>query len=317
MKKKMDFVQFLENNLWALTILTIVVLSLYLYFRSCRYRVPPTDKLLVFRRNGTFKEVRGPGFVFVWKPFEQPDRWEADDMLPPNTKVGDVRTMNVQIIPRPLDKRSCYTKDGGQVFVSTTVYFQLSDPVSARLNVSDYNVAIQESVKSALRSTVGTLNIDEIISKRESIKNEVFEAVFEESQQYGVQIQNIEITDLELDPEVYESVRNRITSVRDAEAMEKRAEGELKREQLNAEALVATATAEKKAKKQQAMGIRSIGDMVQDYKSDIENIVQLQWIDALNKVGESENSKLILLPYSLGLEDLEDLQRSEQLIDDM
>lgn len=312
-----DFMQFLNNNGLTLLVVGIIVFSIYWYLSSCRYRVPPTDKLLVFRRNGTFKEVRGPGFVFVWKPFEQPDRYETTDYVPPGKAINDVKTMNVQINPKPLEPRGCYTKDGGQVDVSTTVYFQLADPVSARLNVSNYNVAIKESVKSALRSTVGTLTVDDIIAKRQSIKREVFDAVSKESENYGVRIQNIEITDITLDQDVYESIRNRITSTRDAEAMAKRAEGELERARLQSEAIVAKASAEKKAKAYKAKGLREIGDMVEDYENNIKNVIQLQWIESLADLKESPNSKMILLPYSLGLEDLEDLQRSNELMEQM
>ncbi len=133
---------------------TMFLVILFLgYLFSCVRILKEYERAVVFTLGRILSGPRGPGIIFIFRPLE--------DM-----RVVSLRTVTLDVPPQDI-----ITKDNVSVKVNAVVYYRVMDPIKAVTEVEDYNYATSQISQTTLRSVVGQVELDELLSDREKINS--------------------------------------------------------------------------------------------------------------------------------------------------
>ncbi len=138
-------------------------------------------------------------------------------------KVVDIRVRTVDI-----PAQEVITMDNVPVKVNGVVYFKVEDPKKAVLNVKDYVFAVAQYAQTALRDVVGKTELDDLLSKREKVAEEIRKIVDEIMQQWGIDIVSINLQDIFLPQELIRAMARQAEAEREKRAAIIKSEGEIK-----------------------------------------------------------------------------------------
>lgn len=155
------------------------------------------ERGVVYRFGRVQPQVRGPGLT----------------MLIP---IADrLQKVNMQIITLPVPAQDGITRDNVTVRVDAVIYFKVSDPVRAAVDVQDYRSAIGQVAQTSLRSIIGKSNLDDLLSSREHL-NEGLELMIDSpALGWGIQIDRVEIKDVVLPDSMKRSIARQAEAERE------------------------------------------------------------------------------------------------------
>jgi regulator of protease activity HflC (stomatin/prohibitin superfamily) len=239
----------------VVAVVVVVVLAL-LVLRSGMRVVNQVERGVVFRWGKALPQHRQPGVTFLI-PF-------ADRM----------RKVNVQVVTMPVPTQEGITKDNVSVKVDAVVYFRVTDPVRATIEVQDYVFAVGQVAQSSLRSIIGKSDLDDLLSDRERLHEGLALMIDSPAAGWGIHIDRVEIKDVQLP----ESLKR---------SMSRQAEAERERR-----ARVITADGEFQAAQQLANASRIM--------SDTPEAMQLRLLQTVVEVAAEKNSTLVM-PFPVEL----------------
>ena len=167
------------------------------------------ERGVVFRFGRVQSGLRGPGLT----------------MLIP--LADRLQKVNMQIITMPVPAQDGITRDNVTVRVDAVIYFQVSDPVRAAVDVQDYVSAIGQAAQTSLRSIIGKSNLDDLLSNREHLNQGLELMIDSPALGWGVQIDRVEIKDVVLPDSMKRSIARQAEAERERRARVITAEGEL------------------------------------------------------------------------------------------
>ena len=167
------------------------------------------ERGVVFRFGRVQSGLRGPGLTML---IPIADRLEK---------------VNMQIITMPVPAQDGITRDNVTVRVDAVIYFQVSDPVRAAVDVQDYVSAIGQVAQTSLRSIIGKSNLDDLLSNREHLNQGLELMIDSPALGWGVQIDRVEIKDVVLPDSMKRSIARQAEAERERRARVITAEGEL------------------------------------------------------------------------------------------
>src|ERR1700724_529436 len=141
--------------------------------------------------------------------------------------VGFVARQRVDMreIPRPGDRQEVITKDHVVVPVNATIFTQIVDAKQALFSVANFDVAIDALARTALRSVIGTLSLDQALSERERINTDVQEQVEVVTDKWGIRISRIEIVEIAPPPQILQALALQKTADQEKRAKILQSEG--------------------------------------------------------------------------------------------
>lgn len=157
------------------------------------------EKALVFTL-GKFTGLKQPGFRFIFLFIQKVVRVDMR-----------IRTLDVM-------KQQIMTKDNVPVHVNAAIFYKVSNPEQAIIEVQDYQYAISQYGQTALRDVIGGMNLDTLLTERTEIGDQIRKIVDKETHGWGLDVQAIKIQDIELPDDL-----KRIMSRQAAAEREKRA----------------------------------------------------------------------------------------------
>ncbi|MEU7061014.1 slipin family protein [Streptomyces sp. NPDC046197] len=243
----------MEGTVVAVVLVAVLVL---LGLRSGMRVVNQVERGVVFRWGKALPSHRQPGITFLI-PF-------ADRM----------RKVNVQVITMPVPTQEGITKDNVSVKVDAVVYFRVTDPVRAAIEVQDYVFAVGQVAQSSLRSIIGKSDLDDLLSDRERLHEGLALMIDSPAAGWGIHIDRVEIKDVQLP----ESLKR---------SMSRQAEAERERR-----ARVITADGEFQAAQQLANASRIM--------ADTPEAMQLRLLQTVVEVAAEKNSTLVM-PFPVEL----------------
>lgn len=167
------------------------------------------ERGVVFRFGRVQSGLRGPGLTML---IPIADRLEK---------------VNMQIITMPVPSQDGITRDNVTVRVDAVIYFKVSDPVRAAVDVQDYVSAIGQVAQTSLRSIIGKSNLDDLLSNREHLNQGLELMIDSPALGWGVQIDRVEIKDVALPDSMKRSIARQAEAERERRARVITAEGEL------------------------------------------------------------------------------------------
>lgn len=185
----------------------------------------------------------------------------------------DVRTKAVDV-----PDQNAITRDNVSVRVNAVIYYRVSDASKAVLEVEDFKYAISQYAQTTMRNIVGEVTLDELLMSRDKIADRIREIVDKETDAWGLKVQNVELKDVSLPPELERTIGKQAEAEREKRAVIITSEGELAASQNMAKA------AEILASSPGALHLRtlqSINDMSSDQSNTVVYMVPMEILKAL------------------------------------
>jgi regulator of protease activity HflC (stomatin/prohibitin superfamily) len=173
---------------------------------------------------GKFSGVREPGLRFVVPVLQQLTR------------------VDVRSTPIDVPKQEVITKDNVTVGVDAVVYFRVIDAPKAVLETTNYVYATSQFAQAALRDVAGNADMDELLSKRDVISQQIKEIVDAQTDQWGIDVENVKVQNIELPQDMKRAMAKQAEAERERRSNIINADGEKQAAQTLAEAAGILAT---------------------------------------------------------------------------
>jgi regulator of protease activity HflC (stomatin/prohibitin superfamily) len=214
------------------------------------------ERGVVFRLGKLLPEPKGPGVILVFAPLDRMVR-------------VSLRTIVMDVPPQDV-----ITRDNVSVKVNAVVYFRVMDPRRAIVEVESYHYATSQLAQTTLRSVLGQVDLDDLLSQREQLNHQLQKILDQQTDPWGIKVSAVEVKHVDLPPDMQRAMARQAEAEREKRAKIIHAAGEL----------------EASAKLAQAAGVMASEPLT----------VTLRYLSTLSEIASEKNSTIIFpLPIEL------------------
>ncbi|EJC65892.1 SPFH/Band 7/PHB domain protein [Alcaligenes ammonioxydans] len=231
-------------------------------------------------------------------------------LVPFMDRVGRKLKMMESVLDVP--SQNVISRDNVAVTADGVVFYRIDNAAQAAYEIDHLEMAIVNLTTTNLRSVLGSMELDHMLSNREVINDRLLAAVDAATTPWGVKVTRVEIRDLNMAPELQEAMNLQMTAERHRRAVVTKASGQKEAEVLQAEGEKQAAVLRAEGEKQSAIlraearereaeaEARATREVSEAIKSGdvqaLQYFVGLKYVEALRDVGNGPNSKLVLMP---------------------
>jgi regulator of protease activity HflC (stomatin/prohibitin superfamily) len=268
--------------------LALIVLVFFVILSKSIKIIPQANAGLV-ERLGRYNRTLGAGLTIII-PF-------IDRFLP----LIDMREKVVSFPPQPV-----ITEDNLVVSIDTVIYFQVTDPKSATYEIENYIQGIEQLTVTTLRNVVGGLDLEQVLTSRDSINAALRGVLDEATGKWGVRVNRVELKAIDPPPSVQESMEKQMRAEREKRAVILTAEGEKQSQILTAEGQrqgeILRAEGDAQAAVLRAQGeaeaIAKVFNAIHDANPD-DRVLAYQYLQQLPAIANGTASKVWIIPAEL------------------
>jgi regulator of protease activity HflC (stomatin/prohibitin superfamily) len=231
----------------------IVVLIVGVLFLFAAVKVAREYERGVVFRLGRLIGIKGPG-LFILIPF-----------IDKAVKV-DLRTVTLNVPPQEV-----ITKDNVTVKVTAVAYFRVVDASKAIVQVENYLVATSQIAQTTLRSVLGQVDLDQLLSERDQINDRLQTIIDEQTHPWGVKVSVVEVKDVELPVSMQRALARQAEAERERRAKIIAADGEYQASE-------------------------KLGQAAAIIRAE-PGALQLRYLQTMNEIGSSERTTTLILPF--------------------
>lgn len=239
-----------------LTFPVIAVALIVLYLLNSIKILREYERGVIFRLGRVLSKPKGPGLIFVFPPIDRMVR------------------VSLRIVVMDIPPQDVITRDNVSVKVNAVVYFRVMEPQNAVLEVQDFVFATSQLAQTTLRSVLGEVELDELLSGREQLNIQLQEIIDKHTDPWGIKVQLVEMKHVDLPDNMVRAIAKQAEAERERRAKVIHAEGEF----------------------QAADKLRKAADVI----SGNPQALQLRFLGTLSEVATEKNSTIIF-PIPLDL----------------
>ena len=278
---------------FGLFVMVLFVFAILMVFMSVK-SVPQGMEYTV-ERFGKYTNTLTPGLNII---------------VPIIDQIGRKLNMMEQVLDVP--SQEVITKDNAMVRVDGVVFYQIMDAAKAAYEVNFLDVAIINLVMTNIRTVMGSMDLDELLSRRDEINARLLAVVDDATTPWGIKVTRIEIKDIAPPKDLVDSMARQMKAEREKRAQILEAEGLRQAEILKAEGLKQSAILEAEGRREAAFREAEARERLAEAeakatlmvseaiaKGDVQAInffVAQKYIESIKEIATADNSKLILMP---------------------
>ena len=175
--------------------------------------------------------------------------------------------------------QNAITRDNVTVKVNAVIYYKVSDSAKAIIEVENFRHAISQYAQTTMRNIVGEVTLDELLSSRDKIAERIKEIVDKETDAWGLEVNNVELKDVSLPPDLERTIGKQAEAEREKRAVIITSEGELASAQNMAKAAEILATSPGAL---HLRTLQSVNDMSSDQSNTIVYMLPVEALKALD-----------------------------------
>ena len=202
----------------------ILIFIVVLYFVSSIKIQAEYERAVIFRLGKLLPQPKGPGVILVFAPIDRMVRVSL------RTVVFDVPPQDV------------ITRDNVSVKVNAVVYFRVIDPRRAIVEVENYNYATSQLSQTTLRSVLGQVELDDLLSQRERLNQQLQHILDQRTDPWGIKVSAVEVKHVDLPADMQRAMARQAEAEREKRAKIIHAAGELEASEKLAQAATVIAT---------------------------------------------------------------------------
>ena len=195
----------------------VIIIAVFLLFKWIVI-LKEYERGVIFRLGRVLPEGKGPGLIFVL--------WPIDRLV----------KVSLRVVVHDIPPQDVITRDNVSVKVNAVVYFRVMDPVKSVIEVENYIYATSQLAQTTLRSVLGEVELDDLLSKREKLNLKLQSIIDQHSDPWGVKVTMVEIKHVDLPADMQRSMARQAEAEREKRAKIIHAEGELEASKKLAEA---------------------------------------------------------------------------------
>lgn len=264
-----------------IVLLVVVVITLF-----AGVKIVPQGEEWVVERLGKYYKTLKPGL---------------------NVIVPYIDTIRAKISTRDIildiDQQEVITRDNAVILTNAVAFMRVTDPKSALYGVEDFKLAIQNLITTTLRSIIGEMKLDEALSNRDLIKSRLKEQIIDDVADWGITVKSVEIQDITPSGSMQQAMEQQAAAERERRAIETKAEGNKNAMILEAEGKLQAAKKEAEAQvalsEASAQAIKNVSEAITDKELPTMFLLGDRYINTLEKMTASPNSKFVVYPADL------------------
>jgi regulator of protease activity HflC (stomatin/prohibitin superfamily) len=272
---------------------SLIVLVLLVLFMGIK--TVPQGYNYTVERFGRYTRTLAPGLNIIVPFFD---------------RIGAKMNMMEQVMDVPTQE--VITKDNASVSVDGVAFFQVLNAPQAAYQVSNLTQALLNLTMTNIRTVMGSMDLDELLSNRDAINGRLVNVVDQAVQPWGIKMTRVEIKDINPPKDLVESMGRQMKAERDKRAQVLEAEGERAAQILRAEGLKQSQILEAEGKKEasfrdaearerlaeaEAKATQMVSEAIA--KGDVQAInyfVAQKYTEAMAAIGSAPNSKIVMMP---------------------
>ncbi|OFV91340.1 MAG: hypothetical protein A3G76_04280 [Acidobacteria bacterium RIFCSPLOWO2_12_FULL_65_11] len=234
----------------------IVVVIVLIYLISSIKILAEYERGVIFRLGKLLAQPKGPGVVLVFAPIDR------------------MVTVSLRTVVHDVPPQDVITRDNVSVKVNAVVYFRVMDPRRAIVEVESYNYATSQLAQTTLRSVLGQVDLDDLLSQRERLNQQLQQILDQHTDPWGIKVSSVEVKHVDLPPDMQRAMAKQAEAEREKRAKIIHAAGEL----------------EASAKLAQAAGVIAAEPIA----------ITLRYLQTLTEIASEKNSTIIFpLPIEM------------------
>jgi regulator of protease activity HflC (stomatin/prohibitin superfamily) len=187
----------------------IIVLGFFiLYLLNSIKILREYERGVIFRLGRLLPKAKGPGLILVFSP--------VDRMV----------KISLRLIAMEIPPQDIITKDNVTVKVSAVLYFRVIDPIKSVIEVQEYLYATSQLSQTTLRSALGQVDLDELLSQREKLNARLQEIIDKHTEPWGIKVQLVEMKNVDLPENMIRAIAKQAEAERERRAKVIHADGE-------------------------------------------------------------------------------------------
>ncbi len=272
--------------------IVVAVLAVVVLVASRSIRIIREYQRVVLFRLGRAVGAKGPGLIFI-------------NPITDRISLVDLRELFLEI-----PHQTAITKDNASISIDFIMFYKVLDPVMSVLQVRDLSGAALNIAATTLRSVVGEMSLDDVLSKREDMNNALRTKLDDVTERWGVKVTNVEVREINPPPQVQDAMTRQMSAERTRRAVVTESEGQRQAAITVAEgqkqsailaaegdrqAAILAAEGERQAAVLRAQGLAGALDAITSSAGAAgPNTMVLQYLDALRQMASAPSTKFIL-----------------------
>ena len=190
------------------TVLLVAALTFLFWFFKCLNVLREYERAVVFRLGHVLSKDKGPGLIAIF--------WPIDKMV----RVS-LRTVTWDVPPQDV-----ITRDNVSLKVNAVVYFRVVNATQAIIDVESYRYAVEQAAQTGLRSVLGEVELDDLLSQREKLNSRLQTILDEHTEPWGVKVTQVQVKQVDLPQEMQRAIAIQAQAERERRAKIIAADGE-------------------------------------------------------------------------------------------